>query len=217
MRAMILAAGRGRRMGALTAGVPKPLLQLEQRTLIEWQIERVAAAGVATVVVNLSYRGEQIRGVVGDGSRFGVEVLYSDEGPEPLETAGGIVEALPMLGDDPFLVVNADVFSDFDLASLAVRRGLGELVLVPNPEHKVEGDYGIDAESIVSHDPPLLTFAGISLLTPELFAGLGRGRRPLTEVFDRAIAKGALGGRVHDGLWIDVGTPERLELARQSL
>jgi len=204
-------------MGALTASRPKPLLELGHQTLIEWQIERVAAAGIATVVVNLSYHAEQIRQVVGDGRRFGVEVRYSEEGPEPLETAGGIVQALTLLGGEPFLVVNADVVSDFDFASLAIERGLGELVMVPNPEHKADGDYGIDADGFLTHDRPLWTFAGISVLSPALFAGLAPGRRPLSHVFEAAIACRALAGRVHRGLWIDVGTPERLELARRSL
>lgn len=214
MRAMILAAGRGQRMGTLTTTAPKPLLELNGVTLIEHQLGRLAAAGVDVAVINLSYRGEQIRSVVGDGRRFGLSVHFSDEGPEPLETAGGIVHALPLLGAEPFLVVNADVVSDFDLQSLSAVPDLGTLVLVPNPPHKLRGDYGIGPDSRLSHDEPLLTFSGISMLSPDLFVGLEPGRRPLSQVFDAGIAARTLRARVHEGLWIDAGTPERLELAR---
>ena len=211
---MILAAGRGVRMGALTRATPKPLLELAGQTLIERRLSSLAASGIRTVIINLSYRGEQIREAVGDGSRFGLRVVYSHEGPEPLETAGGIVQALPLLGRSPFVVVNADVVSDFDCATLKPGSGLGTLVLVPNPEHHPTGDYGIDADSRLTRAEPRYTFAGISLLSPDLFAGLERGRRPLTDVFDAAIAAGTLRGIVHDGFWMDIGTPERLEIAR---
>lgn len=201
-------------MGALTAATPKPLLELAGQTLIERWLSSLAASGIGTVVINLSYRGEQIREAVGDGGRFGLRVEYSDEGPEPLETAGGIVQALPLLGRSPFVVVNADVVSDFDCATLQPGSGLGTLVLVPNPVHHPTGDYGIDADSRLTRAEPRYTFAGISLLSPELFAGLERGRRPLSDVFDAAIAAGTLHGIVHDGFWMDIGTPARLEIAR---
>jgi MurNAc alpha-1-phosphate uridylyltransferase len=214
---MILAAGRGARMGSMTAATPKPLLQLINETLIERQLHQLAAAGIGQVVINLSYHGEQIRAVVGDGSRFSVQVIYSQEPPEPLDTAGGIVNALPLLGDEPFLVVNADVVSDFDFRQLRLRDEAGTLVLVPNPAHHPGGDYGIDARGYLTSNEPKFTFAGISLLSPALFFGLAPGRRPLSRVFDDAIAAASLSGSIYSGLWLDVGTPERLAAARDAL
>lgn len=219
MKAMILAAGRGERMGALTADTPKPLLGIDDGTLIERQLRRLAAAGIDDVVINVSWHGDRIRAALGDGRRYGLAVTYSQEPPEPLETAGGIIEALPFLGDAPFLLANADVVSDFDYgALLALRgRGHGTLVLVPNPAHHPDGDYALGADSRVGTVGPRMTYSGISLLSPALFAGLERGRRALAPVFDRAIAAGELYGLKHEGLWIDVGTPERLDLARRRL
>jgi MurNAc alpha-1-phosphate uridylyltransferase len=216
MHAMILAAGRGTRMGRLTASTPKPLLDLDGESLIERHLRRLAAAGIVDIVVNLSYRSEQIRASLGDGARYGVSVRYSREPAEPLETAGGIVAALPLLGDAPFLVVNADVVTDFDFAALETESS-GTLVLVPNPPHHPAGDYGIDNDSRLTHDEPKYTFAGISLLSPTLFTNLPRGRRPLTDVFDTGIAARTLSAVIHRGLWIDVGTPERLDLARNAV
>jgi MurNAc alpha-1-phosphate uridylyltransferase len=217
MRAMILAAGRGTRMASLTRSTPKPLLELGNESLLERQLRRLYAAGIRQVVINLSYRGEQIRAAIGDGSRFALSVIYSEERPEPLETAGGIIQALPLLGDEPFLVINADVVSDFDFAELEDRDGLGTLVLVANPEHHPGGDYGIDRQGVLTTDEPKWTFAGISLLSPALFAELAPGRRPLTEVFNAAIAARRLKGVIHSGAWIDVGTPARLAAARETL
>lgn len=217
MQAMILAAGRGERMGALTAMTPKPLLNLNGESLIERQLRRMAAAGVVDVVINLSYRGEQIRSTVGDGSRFGVRIRYSEEAPGPLETAGGIIQALPLLGDAPFLVTNADVVSDFDFSGLGSLEDSGTLVLVPNPAHHPAGDYGIDDRLRLNLDVPRYTFSGISLLSPALFTGLAPGRRSLGQVFEPAITAGKLSGLMHSGLWVDVGTPERLALARRAV
>jgi MurNAc alpha-1-phosphate uridylyltransferase len=197
-------------MGSLTEATPKPLLEIGGQTLIERQLTRLAATGCRQVVIILSYRGNQIRDAVGDGGRFGVSVSYSEEPPEPLETAGGIIQALPLLGDQAFLVVNADVVSDFDFGILALRGESGVLVLVPNPAHHPVGDYGIDATGHLTADAPKLTFAGISLLSPALFDGLVPGRRPLGQVFDNAIAARKLTGLIHAGAWFDVGTPERL-------
>lgn len=216
MHAMILAAGRGTRMGRLTASTPKPLLALNGESLIERHLRRLAAAGIVDIVVNLSYRSEQIRASVGDGARYGVRVRYSQEPAEPLETAGGIVQALPLLGDAPFLVVNSDVVTDFDFATLETESS-GTLVLVPNPPHHPTGDYGIDPNAHLTHGDPKHTFAGISLLSPALFTNLAPGRRPLSEVFDSGIAAGNLRAVIHRGLWIDVGTPERLDLARRAV
>jgi N-acetyl-alpha-D-muramate 1-phosphate uridylyltransferase len=217
MRAMILAAGRGERMGALTATLPKPLLPIDGDSLIVRQLRRLAAAGVDEVVVNVSYRGEQIRAALGDGAAYGLLIHYSQEPTEPLETAGGIVAALPLLGDAPFLLTNADVVSDFDFARLTLGDADGVLALAPNPDHHASGDYGLGADGRLTARAPKFTYTGIALLSPALFAGLAPGRRPLAPLFDRAIAAGRLAGVLHEGLWIDVGTPERLAAARVRL
>lgn len=211
---MILAAGRGERMRALTATQPKPLLTIGDRPLVEHHLMRLAASGIDEIVINLSYRGAQIREHLGDGSRFGVAIAYSEEGEPPLETAGGIVNALPLLGSAPFLLVNSDVFTDFDFSVLVAARDIETLVLVPNPAHHPRGDFGLDGEGFVSVSPPFLTYAGVAVLHPRSFAGLAPGRRPLKPVLDAAIARRELKGLRHSGLWLDVGTPERLEEAR---
>lgn len=214
MKAMVLAAGRGERMGALTADRPKPLLEIGGVSLIERHLQRLAACGVDEVVVNLSYRGAQIRERLGRGERFGVAIRYSDEGEPPLETAGGIVRALPLLGAAPFLLVNADVFTDFDFGELA-SDARSALVLVPNPAHNARGDFGSDEAGLVRAAPPLSTYGGIAVLDPKLFAGLADGRRPLKPVLDGAIARRELRAVHYGGLWLDVGTPERLDEARR--
>jgi MurNAc alpha-1-phosphate uridylyltransferase len=214
MKAMILAAGRGERMGALTASQPKPLLTVGDRSLIEHHVVKLAASGIAELVINLSYRGSDIRERLGDGSRFGLSIAYSDEGEPPLETAGGIVQALPLLGHEPFLLVNSDVYTNFDFRILIEGPREPTLVLVPNPLHHARGDFGIDAAGFVSAAPPLSTYAGIAVFDPESFAGLAPGRRPLKPWMDAAIARRELKALAFSGLWLDVGTPDRLEEAR---
>jgi MurNAc alpha-1-phosphate uridylyltransferase len=214
MKAMILAAGRGERMGALTATQPKPLLTIGGRPLIEHHVARLAASGIEEIVINLSYRGGQIRKHLGDGARFGVAISYSEEGEPPLETAGGIVHALPLLGTEPFLLVNSDVFTDFDFTALVSGPHWPMLVLVPNPTHHPRGDFGLDAEGFVCAEPPLLTYAGVAVFDPASFASLAPGRRPLKPWLDAAIARRELRGWSFAGSWLDVGTPERLEEAR---
>src|SRR5262245_52903463 len=157
MRAMLLAAGRGERMGTLTATQPKPLLTIGDRALIEHHIVRLAASGIDELVINLSYRGSEIRKRLGDGSRFGVSIEYSEEGEPPLETGGGIVHALPLLGGEPFLLVNSDVYTDFDFRVLIEGPRMPTLVLVPNPPHNLRGDFGLD-DGFVSASPPLSTY-----------------------------------------------------------
>ncbi len=213
---MILAAGRGERMGALTAMQPKPLLTIGDRSLIEHHVVRLAASGVDELVINLSYRGSEIRERLGDGSRFGVSIAYSDEGEPPLETGGGIVQALPLLGVQPFLLVNSDVYTDFDFRVLVEGPRVPTLVLVPNPPHNARGDFGRDAAGYVTAAPPLSTYAGIAVFDARMFAGLPPGRRPLKPLLDAAIARRELTGLPFSGAWLDVGTPERLEEARAS-
>ena len=214
MKAMLLAAGRGERMGALTATTPKPLLDIGGERLIERQLRLLARAGVDDVVINLSYRGAAIRDCVGEHTPWGQRVRYSDEGEPPLETGGGIIAALPLLGPAPFLLVNADVFTELDFTVL---NGFGDtsvLVLVPNPEHHT-GDFGLADDGRVTRAPPLLTYAGIARLSPMLFAVREPGRQPLRPILEAAIDRAALAGYRYDGIWEDVGTPERLARARR--
>ncbi len=219
MKAMLLAAGRGERMGPLTAAQPKPLLSLGPETLIERHLRRLADAGIGEIVINLSWLGGQIRAAVGDVTPWGQAVAYSEEGEPPLETAGGIVHALPLLGDEPFMVVSTDVVTDFDFTVLTgpgpglgpgAEPAAGCLVLVPNPPHHPEGDFGMTAEGVLHREPPRYTYSGIGVLRPSLFRGLDPGITPLRSVLRPAARRGALRGIRFGGLWRDVGTPERL-------
>jgi MurNAc alpha-1-phosphate uridylyltransferase len=208
---MILAAGRGERLRPLTLTTPKPLLPVRGRPLIAWHLAALARAGVREVVINLSWLGERIRAALGDGAAFGVAIRYSDEGPEPLETGGGIFRALPLLGSEPFLLVNGDVYTDFDLGSLpAASAALGHLVLVPNPPHHPLGDFALERGLIREPRGPCYTYAGIGVLHPELFTGCSAGRFPLLPLLRHAIALGRLHGELYTGAWTDVGTLERL-------
>ncbi len=220
MKAMILAAGRGERLRPLTDSTPKPLLAAHGKPLIEYHIERLARAGVRQLVINTSWLGEKIEAYVGDGSRFGVEVLWSRE-LQPLETGGGIRRALPLLGRDPFLVVNSDIWTDYPLEKLVAQDWSAEqdahLVLVPNPPHHPQGDFILDSAGVVRHPQrssvATLTFSGISILWPEIFAlhQSGSEKFPLRNVLSASIDAGFVNGERYDGSWWDIGTVERLQ------
>jgi len=211
MMAMLLAAGRGERMAPLTDHTPKPLLPVAGKPLLQHHIERVAAAGFTGLVINTAWLGQQIADFVGDGSRFGIPIRVSAEG-ERLETGGGIFNALPLLGSAPFAVINSDIWTDFPLASLPRQiSGLAHLVLVSNPDHNPRGDFVLENGQCVPVGDNRLTFSGISVLTPELFAGCQPGRFPLAPLLRDTIARGQVSGQRHDGIWIDVGTPQRLQ------
>jgi len=211
MKAMVLAAGRGERMRPLTDTTPKPLLKVAGRPLIEYHLRRLAAQGVREVVINLSWLGDQIRAALGAGERFGLTIAYSEEGPVPLETGGGIFHALPLLGASPFLLINADVWCDFEPARLAplASGALGRLLLVPNPPHHPRGDFALEGERVVAQ-AERYTYSGIALIDPELFAGCTPGRFALKPLLDRALAAGRLYGTLYGGDWFDVGSAERL-------
>ena len=202
-------------MGTVTSERPKPLLEIAGEALIERHLRRLAESGTTDVLINLSYRGAQIRARLGDGSRWNLSIEYSEEGEPPLETGGGVLRALPRLGSEPFLLINADVLTDFDYSSLDPGDARGVLVLVPKPAWRTQGDFGLDARSMVTLTPPRYVFAGISMLHPELFQACEPGRRPLKPILDAAIARRSLRGEIHAGLWNDVGTPERLREARR--
>jgi MurNAc alpha-1-phosphate uridylyltransferase len=210
--AMILAAGRGERMRPLTDTTPKPLLTVHGRPLIEHHVISLALAGFRSVVINTSWLGAQIQDHLGDGSRYGVAIRYSDEQPQALETAGGIFRALPWLAPGPFLVINGDLFTDYPLERLGVAPGSNaQLVLVANPEHHAAGDFGLDGDRVVAEAATQYTFAGIAAYRPIFFDGCSGGAFPLKPLLLRSIAAGRCGGELYDGLWEDVGTPERLE------
>lgn len=216
MKVMLLAAGYGRRMRPLTDNTPKPLLQAGGRALIEWQLLRLADSGFTDVVINHHHLGRQIEAYLGDGSRYGLRIEYSPE-PQLLETAGGIVRALPLLGDAPFLVVNGDVWTDYDFSRLRSRlRGefLAHLVLVPNSDHHPTGDFVLDVTGRVQDSDkgaPAHTFSGISVLHPALFDCLPQQVMALAPVLRRAMANRQVSGELFMGQWQDVGTPERLQ------
>ncbi len=213
MKAMILAAGQGKRMLPLTQTTPKPLLRAGGRSLIEWHILRLQSAGVTDIVINHHHLGEQIEAALGDGSDYAVQLRYSPEA-ERLETAGGIIRALPMLGDDSFIIVNGDVWTDFDfaaLAPLAPDNALAHLVLAPNTAHHPDGDFGLTDAGRVSMDvAPRLTYSGVSVLHKDLFAGYHEQFLALGPLLQDAITRGLVTGQRHDGDWQDIGTPEKL-------
>ncbi len=211
MKAMILAAGRGERMRPLTDERPKPLLTVGGRPLIDRHLEALARSGFTEVVINLAWLGAAIRAHVGDGSAWGLRVHYSEEGERGLETAGGIVRALPLLGDEPFVVVNGDIFTDYPFTGLSLSQdALAHLVLVDNPPQHADGDFALVDGRVREAEGERLTFAGIGLYRPELFAGLPAGTAPLGPLLRAAMARGRISGEHYRGVWHDIGTPERL-------
>jgi MurNAc alpha-1-phosphate uridylyltransferase len=218
MKAMILAAGLGTRMRPLTDKTPKPLLKVGGIPLIVWHIERLAHDGYTDIVINIAHLGYQIPEALGDGSEWGVKITYSDEQEEgALESAGGIVKALPLLGDDTFLVLNGDIWSDYDFQDhRKLPEGiLAHLVLVPNPEHNPEGDFALDGNRVI--DNKQYTFSGIGYYSPKLFKGLPYGKSALAPLLREAMKEGKVSGELYEGEWLDIGTPERLELLNAQL
>jgi MurNAc alpha-1-phosphate uridylyltransferase len=211
MIAMLLAAGRGERMRPLTDVVPKPLLAAGGHPLLDYHLRALARAGIHEVVINLSWRGDMIREYAGGGERYGLVLRYSEEGEVPFETGGGIHRALHMLGAGPFLLVNGDVWTDLPLESLELPSGsLAHLVLVANPEHNRIGDFALDAGGRIVSEGPRLTYSGIAVIDPGLFADCEPGRFPLKPLLDRALAQARLTGMQWRGSWLDIGTPGRL-------
>ncbi len=217
MKVMLLAAGKGTRMLPLTATTPKPLLKAGGRSLIEHQIVKLQAAGFTELVINHAWLGQQIEQALGDGSRYGVQIHWSRE-DEPLETAGGIIQALPLLGSEPFVVVNADIWTDFHFATLRTALpagGQAHLVLVPNPEHHTRGDFVLNTDAQLElplhNGVQTFTYSGIAVYDPALFAGVSERLYPLLPLLKKAIAANTASGQVHRGAWLDVGTPQRLQ------
>lgn len=220
MRAMILAAGRGERMRPLTLERPKPLLEAGGAPLIVHHLRALAAAGFEDVVINLSWLGVQIREALGDGGRYGLRLHYSDEGPEPLETGGGIFRALPLLGAGPFLVLNGDVWTDLDWNDLRERLApsdLAHIVLVPNPAHNPQGDFVLERGRIVESASERLTFSGVGVYRAALLDGCSDGIFKLAPLLRAAARDRRVSGEVHTGAWLDIGTTERLAQLDETL
>lgn len=221
MNALIFAAGKGERMRPLTNTTPKPLLVVGGKPLIVWHLEKLAAIGCQSVVINTSWLAECFEPALGDGSRWGLTLHYSYEGPEPLETGGGMAKALPMLGQQAFIAVNGDVFCDVDFAKLPHEpSGLAHLVMVDNPDHNPKGDFAYQENGMLASEGAVrLTFSGVGVYRPELLlncqeqwqqADTAHPRFKLAPLLRRAMAHNAITGEHHQGLWTDVGTPERL-------
>jgi MurNAc alpha-1-phosphate uridylyltransferase len=211
MKAMLLAAGRGERMRPITDALPKPLVRVGGRPLIAWHLAALARAGIREVVINLSWLGAQLRTALGAGADFGLRITYSEEGPVPLETGGGILRALPLLGPEPFLVLSGDIWTDIDFGGVRLEpEAHAHLVLIPNPPHHPRGDFSLEGDVVVHRDSERLTYANVGIYRPEFFAGCVAGRFPLLQPLNRAIAARLVRGEVHRGAWSDVGTPERL-------
>ena len=223
MKAMILAAGRGERLRPLTDETPKPLLKVSTRSLIEYHIDNLVKAGITEIVINTAWLAEKIHQQLGDGSNYGANIRYSDEG-EALETAGGIINALPLLGEKPFIVVNGDIWCDFDFSTwdfstLATLKSdiQAHLVLVKNPEHNQKGDFALHTGMIKNTGEPMYTFSGIGLYSTRFFAEQETGITPLAPLIRKKSEDGLVSGQIYDGRWTDVGTVERLQELKNQL
>jgi len=216
MRAMILAAGRGERLRPLTDTTPKPLLDVHGKPLIVHHLENLAQAGIREVVINLSHLGDMIRDTIGNGDQWGLSIKYSPEPPGALDTGGGIQKALPMLGEAPFAVINADIFSQYPLARLrAIKCSHAHLILVANPNHNPNGDFTLQGGYIGSKDQPRYTFSGISVYNPRFFEAAPEGSYSVVPMLRDAASQQQVTGEIYRGTWHDIGTSERLKSARE--
>ena len=213
MKAMILAAGKGERMRPFTDQIPKPLLEVAGKPLIVWHLEKLAKANFEEVIINHAYLGEMIEAYIGDGSRWNLKITYSREG-SPLETAGGIKKALPLIGDQPFLVINADIYTDFNFATIKNRNlndCKGHLVMVKNPKQHPDGDFFLQNNQIELEGKERLTFSGIAIYQPKIFEDINiEPVAKLAPILKKLIGAKCISGEAYQGLWFDVGTPERL-------
>ena len=223
MKAMILAAGMGNRMRPLTLHTPKPLLEVGGKPLIVWHIEKLQKIGVQEIVINTAWLGEKLVDALGDGSQFGVKILWSHEG-QGLETAGGIIKALPLLGNEPFILVNGDVWTTMDFAPLLnvqLQDDLAHLVLVENPVQHPQGDFTLAANKAYTFEQARsgenLTYSGVAVMHPQMFDGLESGKRPLAPLLKQAMQQEKISAQKLQGVWVDVGTPERLNALDQQI
>ncbi|MGB5627892.1 MAG: nucleotidyltransferase family protein [Woeseiaceae bacterium] len=215
MRAMILAAGRGERLRPITDETPKPLIDVGGQSLLGRHLQNVRSAGIESVVINLGWLGDRIADHVGSGARYGLEVSYSQEGDNILETGGGIHKALPLLGGEPFVVVNADIYTDMPIPLVSLADdSLGHLVMVPTPDYRDGGDFDLEAGLVRNGTEPGLTFSGVAVYRPAFFDGCEAGRFSIVPMLRAAADRGQLSGSLYEGLWADAGTPERLAALR---
>lgn len=218
MKAMILAAGRGERLRPMTDHTPKPLLPVAGRPLIEYTIATLEKAGFINIVINLAYLGENIRQALGDGEHLGVSIEYSNEAEKRLETGGGIFHALPILGNEPFLVVNGDIATNFPFAQVSASiDGLAHLILVPNPDHHQQGDFALDGKIVEPDGENCHTFSGIGIYHPDLFSSCTPGRFRLAPLLRQAMIDRKVTGELYEGFWTDVGSLERLQLLEDQI
>lgn len=218
MRAMILAAGRGERLRPLTDRIPKPLLDIDGHSLIEHHLVRLATAGFREIVINLAHHGEMIRDTLGDGSNWDLNIHYSPEPEGALDTGGGIGQALPLLGEAPFAVINSDVFTRYPMSRLrAIKCDHAHLIMVPNPEHHPRGDFVLQGGYLSEQGEPRYTFSGISVYNPRFFLAAPGGRYSVVPMLQSAMASQKVTGEVYRGAWHDIGTLERLEKLRGQL
>lgn len=217
MKAMLLAAGKGKRMLPLTQSTPKPLLQAGGKPLIAYHLEKLARAGIREVIINHAYLGQQLEQALADGSDYGIRIHWSPEGEEPLETAGGIIHALPRLGKEPFILISADIWTDYDFANLPDELpgdSLAHLVMVPNAPHHPRGDFVLDGWQLqlaAEASAQTCTYSGIGVFHPQMFVGLEAGFRALRPLLESAITAQRISAELHSGDWFDIGSPERLQ------
>lgn len=218
MRAMILAAGRGERLRPITDDMPKPLIEVGGQSLLERHLENLRAAGITSVVINLGWLGDRIVEHIGTGARFDLEVIYSQEGDNILETGGGIHKALPMLGNEPFLVVNGDIYTDMPVPDVSLDGDtLGHLVMVPTPDYRDSGDFNLEEGFVRNGVDAAYTFSGVAFYRPAFFDGCEAGRFSIAPMLREAADRGQLSGSLYEGRWADAGTPERLAELRESI
>ena len=212
MKAMILAAGRGERMRPLTDRLPKPLLKVHDKALIIWHIENLAKNGFKEIIINIAHLGYKIPQALGDGSKWGVKITYSDEQESgALESAGGIKKALPLLGESPFLVVNGDIFCEYEFdENFELKDKMAHLILVSNPQHNEKGDFGLINDTVLTKDDKMYTFSGIGYYSPKLFESVALQKTPLAPLLREAIANNSVTGEVFKKMWHDIGTEKRL-------
>ena len=213
MKAMILAAGRGERLRPLTDSTPKPLLKVGDKSLIEYHLYKLAQAGIKEVIINTAWLGEQIQQSLGNGEKYNLNIHYSDEGEQALETAGGIIKALPLLGDEHFLIINGDIFTDYDFEQLVHLKINGEahLVMVENPDHNHKGDFALENGWLENSGESLYTYSGIGIYTKQFFAGYPEGVTALAPILKEKIEQQKVSGELYQNAWTDVGTKERLQ------